>query len=271
MRCIAVVVAALVASTISAQSQEADWAGLASSNPNAFVLRVQTELTEQNYYDGIINGILGSTTIRAINAFCSDTGAQCRKGPLSEEGAAAIVAALGQQKARALPDTIDNLSESLSEDVRTVGADSGAIDPESWRSSTRNGVSLTPAVAGSALLVEITGEAGDQGWANLESPKIEASAGQMWTFITNSMFETDIPDANAKIRLAAFDTAGKYLGELAPDGVEISSIPDESYSVSGDTPAGTAWVMPYIQLRYPTGSKPEDTLRISGANLSKTM
>lgn len=93
---------ALVATPICALAQDGvDLVTLAAEDPNAFVKTVQSELAGLGYPDLPQNGLLESSTIKAINALCrkADVLAKCQTGPLSPVGADAVVSALAAAKA----------------------------------------------------------------------------------------------------------------------------------------------------------------------------
>lgn len=65
---------------------------IADVNPNAFVYLTQTALQQRGIYGGEINGLLTSTTIRAIIRLCEErqAAADCKKGPLRREAISLI-------------------------------------------------------------------------------------------------------------------------------------------------------------------------------------
>ncbi|WP_423068391.1 hypothetical protein [Devosia sp. CN2-171] len=74
-------------------------------DPNAFVRTVQERLAGAGQFEGAVNGQLDRATISAINSACRDAGvlADCQLGPLSPEGAAAVVTAIGKLAGEPVP------------------------------------------------------------------------------------------------------------------------------------------------------------------------
>ena len=71
-------------------------------NPNDYVLSVQTMLADKGLYSGKLSGQLTQTTIAAINRYCEKAGIteQCKWGPLSGIGSAALIGALIEEGAK---------------------------------------------------------------------------------------------------------------------------------------------------------------------------
>ncbi|MBU1315433.1 MAG: sel1 repeat family protein [Alphaproteobacteria bacterium] len=69
-------------------------AALRFTNPNAFVYVAQSRLQERGAYSGPLNGLLTSSTIRAINTICVS---DCRLGPLNPESVRNISRALAER------------------------------------------------------------------------------------------------------------------------------------------------------------------------------
>lgn len=69
---------------------------LRSANQNAYVYVVQKGLKKAGRYDGPINGLLTSSTIRAIREICDSgpSGDRCRMGPLHSAAAKVVSARL---------------------------------------------------------------------------------------------------------------------------------------------------------------------------------
>jgi len=75
------------------QDRSAAISALRYTNPNAFVYYAQHRLREKGVYDGALNGLLTSSTIRALNGVCSG---ECRRGPLAPQSVRALSAVLAE-------------------------------------------------------------------------------------------------------------------------------------------------------------------------------
>lgn len=82
---------------------EAVWAAPTASlrmlrweNANAYTYAVQVKLQELGLYSGALNGLMTTSTIRAISAYCARAGisAQCLRGPLHGDTVQAIAVSL---------------------------------------------------------------------------------------------------------------------------------------------------------------------------------
>jgi hypothetical protein len=76
-------------------------ATLSRTNPNAFVYVAQDALKRRDLYDGELNGLLTSSTIRAINQLCSASvaGNRCKRGPLDMDAVRVIVSLIEPSRA----------------------------------------------------------------------------------------------------------------------------------------------------------------------------
>lgn len=77
---------------LGASSKRTALSRIFSLDRNLYVYLIQAHLADQGLYSGSLNGLLTSTTIRAINELCSDKDISevCRMGPLSGPARRAI-------------------------------------------------------------------------------------------------------------------------------------------------------------------------------------
>lgn len=256
----AAAITVLMLAPISWSVAQEDFSGLAASNPNAFVERVQSAMASQGKYTGPINGTLNATTIAAIYDVCESAGllSECRVGPLSKDGAAAVVKALGgNSRETSQPEVV---AEAPKPEGRNV----------IWRQSgTRNGIDVAVSLDGSPTIVTVSGVAEASDWTNiLPLADIPARGGEEWEFEVEGSAKL-LDGATATVRLAAYNAAGGYIGELT-SGARMAGSELASYAASGAAPEGTSALRPYIQLRYPAGASPDDELTIESAVVRKS-
>lgn len=78
---------------VPTNDQQTTISALRFTNPNAFVYIAQKRLREKGVYSGPLNGLLTSSTIRAMNTLCSTN---CRMGPLNPESVKSLSVALAK-------------------------------------------------------------------------------------------------------------------------------------------------------------------------------
>lgn len=253
---------------------------LASSNPNEFVRQVQAKLKGADTYGGPISGTLDRRTIAAINDACREASVlpQCQLGPLSTEGAQAVVTAVNaltsvdedtrdlQPAAPAEVTAPENDVAAETPGVSSVSVDTIAVE---WPlTSSRNGIAITGEVSDNGYVASASGTALNSDWTNLESTGvIDAAPGEAWTFSMSAATNLSA-GGTAVARVAVFGVSNQYLGELSV-GAPISGADAQQYSVTGQVPEGAVRIRPYIQLSYPAGAGVDDTISISDAAVSK--
>lgn len=271
---------------------------LLPDDPNGFVRSVQERMAGAGRFDGRVNGLLDQATISAINAMCRDAGvlAGCQIGPLTPEGAAAVVGAIDQlggatqaeesapppattpsapeTPAVASPTPAEAPAEAAPEPAPEVAAPPAApatqavqIAAEDWEFAPSFGLAAAAlATSTGTVEYEISGTAEGRGWINFNAGKpLAAKPGTAWSFSMEGGFSSSA-DATASLRIAARRADGSYIGELMPSGTKVSG--NGTFVVEGTTPAETAFVQPYIQVVYPAGSEADGVLQIMASSVT---
>ena len=279
------VLVAATAPTWALAEDGVDLVNLAATKPNAFVKAVQSEMAALGYFKQAQDGILGRPTVRAINALCRDASlaARCLAGPLSPDGAQAVVSAINaarEAKGLAPLPTGGTNEEKPAASEETVAAAPEALPPpdalsaevpvpgSEWTGSSGNGLTATVLEAGDqGAAFQIAGVSTEGGWVNVYAgDSIAAEPGSAWSFSVSGSFAGS-SEGGALVRFAAFLPDGGYISEIA-DGVPIEG--NGPFMISGVAPEGTATVQPYIQMWYPAGTRVEnDRLQVTAASLSQ--
>lgn len=244
--------------------------GLLPDDPNGFVRTVQEKLTDAGLFSGTVNGSLTRSTIAAIYAACRSAGvlADCQSGPLTPRGSAAVVDAIrkltGEPEA-AVAAPAPELPAAPAEPA-AVASDALQIATADWHDAPTYGLAVTPTATDAGVEFAISGTSEDRGWTNIYAgEQLPTTPGEAWSFTLDASFASTT--GGTAIALVAVRRAdGSYITELMRGGVPIAG--DGPFVVEGIAPPDAAFVQPYVQIKYPSATVADGTLKLTGASIA---